>query len=257
MARRRRSRRNRRYRRSRLTVPLRILSFLLICGAIVAALILFFRVRTITVEGNERYSDQEILDATGIETGDNMFLLNKYAISGEMMRQLPYIQTVQIRRNLPDGLVIRVTECESVAAVIQGDDVWLISDTGKLLERTDQAGAGALPRIEGCQLLLPTVSSTMELPADSPISEERLLELIDKLEGRGMLADVEWISCADEEILEFRYLDRFTVQLLYDADFDQKLFALEQIVEEYLEDNEKGTIILTMPDKGNFRPDLS
>ena len=254
MARRRRSRR---YRRSRLTVPLRILSFLLICGAIAAALILFFRVRTVTVEGNARYTEQQVLDATGIEEGDNMFLLNKYAISAELMRQLPYIQSVQIRRDLPDELVVRITECDGAAAVIQDGEAWIISDTGKLLERPPPSEAGRLVRIRGCQLLPPTVASTMELPADGPISEERLLALLDALEARGMLADVAWIDCGDDEFLELRYLDRFTVQILYDADFDQKLSALEQVVEQ-LEDNEKGTVILTLPaGQANFRPDPS
>ena len=99
-----RRRRNRRYRRSRLTVPFRILSFFLICGAILAALLLFFKVQTVTVAGNSRYTQEEILAVTDIQEGENLFLINKYAVASAITGQLPYVEAVQIRRSLPDGI---------------------------------------------------------------------------------------------------------------------------------------------------------
>lgn len=248
-----RRRRNKRYRRSRLTVPLRILSFLLICGAIAAALILFFKVQTVIVDGNERYTDQEVLDVTGIQMGENMFLLNKYAISGEITSQLPYIQSVQIRRGLPDTIYIQVEECTPVVAVVQSDGAWLVSRKGKLLEKVAVSQAEAYPQIIGCELLLPTVASTMSLPQEGNITMDRLMELIDCLENRGMLAQTQSIDCSDPDMLVLHYAERFEVQMLYDADFDKKLNALEQVI-ALLEENEKGTVILTMPDKSSFKP---
>ena len=103
------------------------------------------------------------------------------------------------------------------------------------------------------ELLLPTVASTMELPQDGTISKERLLELVDCLEERGMLADTEAIDCSEADILVLRYAGRFDVEIPYDSDFDKKLYFLEQIVDR-LEENERGTVILTMPDKGSFKP---
>ena len=73
----RRPRRRRRYHgRGRLTVLTRFLSFLLICSAIAAALILFFKTQDFVISGNVRYTEQEVIDSTGVEVGDNMFLLN-------------------------------------------------------------------------------------------------------------------------------------------------------------------------------------
>lgn len=248
-----RRRRNKRYRRSRMTVPLRFLSFLLICGAIVGALILFFKVQTVIVDGNERYTDQEVLDVAQIQIGENMFLLNKYAISGQITSQLPYVQSVQIRRGLPDTIYIRVEECTPVAAVIQGDTAWLVSRKGKLLEEMAASQVSGYPQIFGCELLLPTVSSTMSLPQDGNITMDRLMELIDCLESRGMLDKTQSIDCSDPDLLVLHYADRFEVQMLYNADFNKKLFALEQVIAK-LQENEKGTVILTMPDKSSFKP---
>ena len=59
MARRRHS--NRRHRRGNSGFLYKLLSVLVICGAVVAALTLFFRVDTIEVTGQERYTDDEVI----------------------------------------------------------------------------------------------------------------------------------------------------------------------------------------------------
>ena len=109
------------------------------------ALILFFKVQTFMVSGNARYTEQEIVESTGVEVGDNMFLLNNYAVSRQITTQLPYIESVSIRRGLPDTLIITVTECEAAAAVAQDGAFWLVSTGGQLLERVAAAQAAQYP----------------------------------------------------------------------------------------------------------------
>ena len=46
---------------------------LVICGAVVAALTLFFRVDRIEVTGMERYTEDEVIAASGIDIGDNLY----------------------------------------------------------------------------------------------------------------------------------------------------------------------------------------
>ena len=62
------------------------LLFKLLCGAaLVAAATLgatvFFQVETIAVVGNSRYTAQEVIDASGVQIGDNLFQMNKNQIS--------------------------------------------------------------------------------------------------------------------------------------------------------------------------------
>ena len=237
-----------------MTVFLRFFSFLLICGAIVAALLLFFKVDTLEVQGNARYTEEEILDITGIEYGQNLFLLDRHAIADQITGQLPYIQSVKIRRDLPDTIVIEVSEAEAVAAVMSEGDAWLISPKGKLLERVTPAEAEQYLQVVGCTLLLPTEGATMEFPEEGNISEEQLISLLQALSDRGMLGETERIECSDEETLVLRYAGRFDVQIPYDADYSKKLLALSMIVDT-LEENETGTVILTLPDRSFFKPD--
>ena len=246
-------RKNKRYRRGRLTVLLRFLSFLVICAAIAAALILFFKVETVRVAGNSRYSDEQVLSAAGVEYGENMFLINKFAIADEICRQLPYVEAVRPYRSWPNTLVLEVEEGQAVALVAEAEEAWLISGGGKLLERVELETEG-YPRVAGCRLLSPSEGAAVSLPADGHITAEQLLGLLRELQERDMLPYTQTIDCTDARMLVLRYAGRFDVQLPYDGDFGKKLYALAEIIDS-LQDNETGTVILTLSDRCFFKPD--
>ena len=77
----------------------------------------FFQVETVAVTGNSRYSQEEIIKATGIQTGDNLFRMNKYQIAHQVLQGLPYVEELTIRRALPSTIVITVKEWDAVARV--------------------------------------------------------------------------------------------------------------------------------------------
>ena len=67
MARRRGSARRR--RRGGSGFLYKLLSVFLICGCLVAAITLFFRVDTVIITGEQRYTEAEIRQASGVEDG--------------------------------------------------------------------------------------------------------------------------------------------------------------------------------------------
>ena len=127
---------NRRRRRGRFSFLTKLLCILLIAGAVVAALTVFFKVQSITVSGNARYTSEEVVAASGIEIEDNLFLLNKYSAAQAIFEKLPYVEEATINRALPDTIVItvwvvplRLRLLKSSAAV----SVWLWRSTVNLL----------------------------------------------------------------------------------------------------------------------------
>ena len=108
---------NRRRRRGRFSFLMKLLCILLIAGAVVAALTVFFKVQSITVSGNARYTSEEIIAASSIEIEDNLFLLNKYSAAQAIFEKLPYVEEATINRALPDTIVITVRECAAAAGV--------------------------------------------------------------------------------------------------------------------------------------------
>ena len=260
MARRRSYHRKR--RQGRFSFLYKILIFVTICGAIAVALALFFKVDTITVTGNSRYTANQIIEASGIETGDNMFFLNKYHASERITAALPYVETVRISRQLPDTLVVTVTECTAPAAVSQDGKLWLLSGDGKIVDA--KTGDGKIVDaktgdgkqyavVEGLTLLEPQVGADLQVPEEQQPSARLLLTLLGLLRDKDMLGDVQTIDLSDTASVVMRYLDRFDVTFRWDADFDYKLDYLLAVVER-LEVNEKGAIDMTQEGKASFIP---
>ena len=241
MARRRNSARH--HRRGRFAFLYKVLSMLVICGAIIAALTLFFRVDTVVATGQERYEPQEICDASGIRPGDNLLLFNKYDTAGAIINQLPYIEEVRIDRKLPATLVIEVKECARPMALIQDGQAWLISTRGKIVDciSTEEAREN-YGLISGCRLLGPAVGTRIALTTEYSARQESLLSLMAALKDAGMLEKTDGIRLDDPAILCLDYDGRFTVELPYGADYDFKLHALRSYLDkDVIQDNMTGT----------------
>lgn len=248
----------RRRRRGGLSRLLRPLSLLLTAVAVVAALTLFFKVEEIQVAGASRYPAEDIIAASGVETGDNLILLNRYRISQRIYTSLPYITDVRPKQKFPDTLVIEVTETRPAAAVEGAGTWWLVNSEGKVLEAVDAAAAADYLTVAGIQAEEPSVSGRLTLPEDSPMTAGRLCELLAAMEERSMLTRADSVDLTDPEILILNYDGRFRVELYYDANLPFKLDGLLGVV-DYLEPNETGTIRMTMSDDNqvNYIPKKS
>ena len=175
-----RKRGTKRRRRGRFAFFYKLLTVLTVCGAIVTALTLFFRVESISVSGNIRYTEEQVQNACGVEMGSNMFLLNKYTVQQRIHDALPYIEDVRINRRLPDQLVVTVTECSHVYAVTQDGVAWVFSGAGKLVDRLEAPEARGLPQVDGCMLLAPSVGTKIVMASDGEkdTRQQSLLNLL-------------------------------------------------------------------------------
>ena len=241
MARRRSS--SRHHRRGRFAFLYKVLSMLVVCGAIIAALTLFFRVETMEITGLERYTAEEVKTASGVQTGDNLYLLNKYDVVSRIQEALPYIEDIRINRELPDTLCIEVSECAEPLAIVQDGSAWLVSTRGKIVDQRPAGEAENYGVISGCALLTPSVGTKLALATEYAQQQESLLRLLAALEEAGMLEKVDAIRLEDLATLYMDYDGRFTVKLPYGADYAFKLRALRTYIEDtgYIQDNMTGT----------------
>ncbi len=250
MARRRSYTRKR--RQGQFSFLYKILIFVAICGAIGVALALFFKVQTITVTGSSRYTPQQIIEAGGIQVGDNMFFLNKYHTAEKITAALPYVETVRISRQLPDTLVVTVTECTAPAAISQDGKLWLLSGDGKIVD-VKSGDAKKYAQVKGLSLIEPQVGADIQVPEEEQSACRLLLTLLGLLREKDMLSDIQSIDLSDTAIVTMRYLDRFDVTFRWDTDFSYKLDYLLAVVER-LEVNETGAIDMTQEGKASFIP---
>ena len=246
------ARRHGRGRRGRrFGVLYKLLTLVVVCAAAVLALTLFFKVESVEVTGNSRYSAQEIQDACGVQLGDNLYLLSKPDMVQRLHQRLPYIDEVRITRSLPNTLRVQVTEFTTVYAVEQEGTVWLLTSGGKIVETA--AERGDTPLIDGCELLAPSLGGDVSFALELQNRQESLLALLTAQERAELTGDVRAIHLGDPTVLSMDYTERFTVEMPYGADYPRLLRYLTLVIEE-LETNLTGVIDLTRDGEPHFRP---
>ena len=248
------ARKTKKYRRGRGRLG-KILLFLCVVAVLAAMTVgatVFFQVEQIEVSGNQRYTQEEIIEISGIRNGDNLFRMNKFAIQDHVKEEMPYIEDILIRRRLPNTITIAVKEWGAVAQVLpnpgwtapepenvkEGEEIvlpvatdktWLISVGAKVLE---EAGTeDTRMKISG----LTGLDAREGVPLDVPEEEEKRLDtviaLLGELEKRGMTGDVSAMTVGTTTIV-LEYLGRYDVKLPLDGDFTYQLELLNAAVAE-------------------------
>lgn len=219
----------------------------LVVAAVVMALILFFRVETIRVEGEEHYSEQEILQASGLKKGDNMYLLNKAKAADRVTGTLPYVRNVRIYRELPSTIIVEIRESPVAGILITAAGDWVLNAEGKIMEARDPGTEYESAVIDGVNLKDPIVGKKAETAEDESYRFGEMLRLLQELESKGLLDKVQAIHLGESDMMTMEYADRFTVCLPWDGDYEYKLRGLEAVIDE-LEINETGTIDMLRED---------
>lgn len=229
-----------------------ILSIIIILAAMIVGSIVFFRIDQVEVEGNSRYSAEEIIEVSGIEYGKNMFLFNKFDSIDTLLTDLTYVESVSIRRALPSTIRITVTESSVAAAVEdQGDGRWwLVNADGKLLEQAE--GPGEYVQVVGLTLAAPTEGTVLAAETEGRLQQEALLKLLPAMEERELLADTQTIDLSSASEVTMLYENRLTVKMSLAADFDYDMRVLATVMEEYVDtkwtESDRGTLDLTNED---------
>nr|WP_317322870.1 FtsQ-type POTRA domain-containing protein [uncultured Flavonifractor sp.] len=228
----RRNRRGRRRNRGRFGGLYKLLSILIIFAAILAGCIIFFRVNTMVVSGNARYTQEEVIAAAGVERGDNLFTLNKYQIADRILTQLPYVEDVSISRKLPDALIFEVAESAGVAWVESGGSYWLMNGRCKLLETGDAALVQGKPQLLGLTPESPTVGNTLTVPPEGQDKLERLQAFLEAIQARLMTGSLSaFIDLSSDNEIRFGYGQNLTVIFPLNGDFDNATYELKRTLE--------------------------
>lgn len=220
---------------------------LLVLMALGFALAVFFRVSRITVTGNNRYSKEEIILASGIEAGDNLFFINRGAATARINAQLPYVERAWIQRQLPNRVEIHVTESDAIAVVhTEEDGLWAIDHGCKLLAQTNNAALDDLIEVTGFIAATPEAGEDLRaaIPGDE-VKVEYLAAILEAISGYGMQNDVSSLDISSLTNPSFQYLDRFTVKLGRQENLEYKFRLLLTAVEKnMLSEGDRGTLDL-------------
>lgn len=242
---------NRRRRRGRFGFLYKLLSVLITFAAVLAGCVIFFRVNRVEVAGNHRYSAEEVIEASGVELGDNLFLVNRSRTSSSLIRRLPYVQKASMVRRLPDTIELHITEALAAAVVETEGAQWVIDSRGKLLESLGEGEnelARNLPRVLGLTPTAPSAGEMMSVPVEEQTALDSLRGLMTALAARDMTGELtDFIDVRAANYIYFGYGGDLTVAVPAGGDLTWYAYALERVLEQFAQQGERvtGTLYLT------------
>lgn len=91
-----------------------------------------FAAKHVRVEGNQRLSDQAVRARSGVEESTNVFHLDADAIASRLLAD-PWIAAATVRRDLPNTVVLDITERRAVGRINALGDASVLADDGSEL----------------------------------------------------------------------------------------------------------------------------
>ena len=251
--------------------------------AVVLGMSIFFKVETVKVSGCKTYTEWEIAEASGIETGSNLLTVSRAQVSGNIISRLPYVDSVRVGIFLPDTVNIEIKELDIVYAIEDAEgNWWLMNDEGKIVEQINTVSSKEYTRILGVRLegaevgkvavaeepVLATIPVAGSDPDNNETSEptettaetepeatirvgvtgaERLntaLAVIQQLSSNSISGQVDSVDVTNLTDIELWYDERFQINLGNTGQLEYKVSALKATINR-MESYESGYLELT------------
>ena len=262
---------------------LRLATVAAVVMAVVLGMSIFFKVETVKVSGCKTYTEWEIAQASGIETGSNLLTVSRAQVSGNIISRLPYVESVRVGIFLPDTVNIEIKELDVVYAVEDDQGSWwLMNEEGKLVEQINTVASKEYTRILGVRLTgaevgkmavaeetvmatIPVAGADQTTDETSETTEtteptepevtirvgvtgaERLsaaLAVIQQLSSNSISGQVDSVDVTNLTDIELWYDERFQINLGNTSQLEYKVGALKATINR-MESYESGYLDLT------------
>lgn len=234
---------------------------LVLTGAAVLCLAMFFRTKAITVTGNYRYSDKELISASGIQLEQNVFSVDRKRTAGQIIDAFSYLEEVEVVPVLPTTMEIRVVESVPRLRVVNSSSSYsLLSTRGRIIEQCAGLAEEDLPLVLGTNLgwcdqgsyperLPPEVTNRRHKEHRDATPEETeavrvmqtLAYVVEASEAAGM-EELCYIDVSDELSTSVLWDKRVLIRLGTELDLERKFLFVKTILEEELEEGFTGVV---------------
>lgn len=235
-----------------------VIFFLFLVIGVILVLTMFFNISEITVSGDAVYPAEDVVNSSGVVVGDNLIFISKDEINEKISTELPYVDSVKIKRHLPTGLELIITKTEAKYAIIQDGYYTLLNKNGKVLESGLEFIGENITLLNMGEITSADIGTDI-VPANEKVFDK--LVLVSNACEECNLENITSIDLSDIYNIKLVYQGRITLELgETDKDNTYKKLALgKSAIETQNEENEyyKGTINLTVEGKGYWSEETS
>jgi cell division septal protein FtsQ len=204
----------------------------------VLSVTVFFKIKTVTIEGSSIYTAAEIAEASGIDSGEPLLLLNRSGIEKTLLSSFIYVDEVDIKPKFPSSVSINITPSVAAASIETASGWLLITKSGKTLETATEPKPGTVTiKGAGADGIIP--GTAFDLSDDT--KERLVLSLAER--GLGILSDkLTWVDVTDEANVTFLYDNRLEINIGTYSDMDYKVKFIQSVIKENLGPNTSGRL---------------
>lgn len=166
-----------------------------------------FKVSEITFEGETPYTQEELILALGCGVGDNIFSFTTEQATSRMQAALPYLESIDIERQLPGKIVVHVTPAQETY-YINSPTGWAILSSSLRVLRISPETPGELAQITGLDAA--TAEPGQLFTAEDANAVETLQRLLAEAAAQG-LVPVTQVDMVDTLNISFVYAGRVRI----------------------------------------------
>ena len=236
---RKRIERQRRIRKRRLITFFCFFVIMMICVGITLSLTVFFPIESISVKGSNIYSAEDIIKHSGIKKGDNLFTVSRGNAEEMLKKTLPYVESLEIERELPGTLKLKVKDAEEFACYNLGGRYYTVSSSGWVLKEN----------VEKPENLVEIITNEAKCKVGNEITfkDDRPLQIVSDIltaaENENLKLDL--IDVTEKISININAEGRFEVLLGTSNNLPEKIRHLAGMI-EYISPEKQGSINLSM-----------
>ena len=210
-------------------------AIIIIIVLIILSNTVLFNCTSIEVEGNSRYSAEQIISHSGLKLGENLLHIDSKAAEQSVYSALAYIDMTEVKRVFPTKIKIVVKEAEKWYQVSQNGVAASVSRMGRIVE----LGAdSSLPLIVGYDPAELTAGVMISSNDSGKTSIPALI--LDKAEQYG-IADITRVDLTDRFDISIDCGSDITLELGGIAEIDSKLAVAAETMKK-----EKSNVVINL-----------
>ena len=203
----------------------------------------FLPVSRFTYRGDTHYDISELINASGIRSGDRLYKIDEKAAVASMVRECPYLKTVKIEKKFPNTVCFAVEEQEPGWYMQVGNDFYGLDFDLKVLLETyleqDFIDRGLT------KLVLPEIESVIvgELPEFASDDEQLIKEsltIVDAFRTHGIKKRLTGLDISNRFEIKLEIDNSYEVYFGDMASFDMKMKFLEAVLKKAEDDGATG-----------------
>lgn len=98
----------------------------------------YFKVKSIDIQGNTHYKDEEITELAKEISGANIFEINKKKIEVLVSEELSWVKEAELNKVFPDSVIIKIIERKPYLKIVYGNEYFLIDNEGVVLDKVER-----------------------------------------------------------------------------------------------------------------------